>query len=67
MAVVSAFVEAVNLLLSEWEQLAIAPTHLFIPRRSEWAVTRTLQYRRRPAQRTASMRRARKLKYRWYR
>lgn len=50
-----------------WDECAVAPTCIFIPPSNRWAATRALRYRRRPAQRTASMRRARKLKYRWYR
>ncbi|WP_175683858.1 hypothetical protein [Burkholderia cenocepacia] len=61
----SALVEALGLLFSS--SSAITPTQLLIPHRNVWAATRALRYRRRPAQRAASMRRARKLKYRWYR
>lgn len=64
---VSALVEALGLMFSPASDFVIAPTQLLIPRRNVWAATRALRYRRRPAQRTASMRRARNLKYRWYR
>ncbi|KVV12393.1 hypothetical protein WK77_06150 [Burkholderia ubonensis] len=64
---VSAFVEGLEFLFSAWDEFAILPAHLVVPRANEWAVTRCLRYTRLPAQRTARMRRARKLKYRWYR